>query len=241
MKRLSDFTMARVSLQRAGNSLATREVLAFQLAHAQARDAVAMTLDVRSFAIECEARGWPVEILSSAASDHSTYLRRPDLGRSLCHESRNRLRPSPSRLDLAIVISGGLSALAVQRHALPLLDALIPLLNAAAWTQSPLYLVERGRVAIGDEIGELLRASLVMVLIGERPGLSSPDSLGAYLTWSPAPGKTDAERNCISNIRPEGLGYSAAARRIFALLAESRQRRLSGVTLKEDIPALPAR
>jgi ethanolamine ammonia-lyase small subunit len=241
MKRLCDFTMARVGLERTGNSLATREVLAFQLAHARARDAVAMTIDVRSFLLDCEARGWPAEHLASAAGDHSTYLRRPDLGRRLCEDSRHRLVPSVARLDLAVVVADGLSALAAQRHALPLLDELAPRLDDAGWTRSPLFVVERGRVAIGDEVGQLLNVRIVLVLIGERPGLSSPDSLGAYLTWNPAPGRTDAERNCISNIRPEGLGYREAAQRIFSLLAAARHRRLTGVVLKEDYAVLPER
>lgn len=234
MKRWRDLTMARVGLERAGNSLATREVLAFQLAHARARDAVAMTLDLCGFKLESEALGWPVTLLSSAATDRAAYLRRPDLGRRLSEESRGRLAPGSRALDLAVVAADGLSALAVQRHALPLIDRLAPLLNDAGWTRSPLLVVERGRVAIGDEIGQLLNASLVLVLIGERPGLSSPDSLGAYLTWHPAPGRTDAERNCISNIRPEGLGYGEAAHRIFSLLTAARARQLTGVALKED-------
>jgi len=239
MKLLSDFTLARVGLQRAGDSLATREVLAFQLAHAQARDAVASTMDVRSFALECEQRGWLVEQLASAAGDQPTHLRRPDLGRRLATESRNRLLPRDSSLDLAIVVAGGLSALAVQRHAVRLLDELIPRIDDAGWTRSAVCVIERGRVAIGDEAGQLLHASLALVLIGERPGLSSPDSLGAYLTWNPAPMRTDAERNCISNIRPEGLSYREAAHRIFNLLAASRQRQLTGVALKEDFAVLP--
>jgi ethanolamine ammonia-lyase small subunit len=241
MKHLRDFTLARVGLQRAGNSLATREVLAFQLAHAQARDAVAATLDARSFQLEIESRGWPVLLLASAAADRSAYLRRPNLGRRLSEESRQRMAPCFRKLDVAVVVADGLSALAVQRHALPLLEELTPRLVDADWTSSPLCVVERGRVAIGDEIGQFLNARLVLVLIGERPGLSSPDSLGAYLTWDPAPGKTDAERNCISNIRPEGLGYREAAERIFALLTASRQRQLTGVGLKEDFAILPER
>jgi ethanolamine ammonia-lyase small subunit len=238
MKRLRDFTLARIGLERAGNSLATREVLAFQLAHAQARDAVGATLDVSGLARECEALGWETLRLASAAPDHATYLRRPDLGRRLDEASRAQLHAAAQRLDLAVLVTGGLSALAVQRHAPALLAELTPLLDKPAWTRSPLVLVERGRVALGDEIGERLNASLTLVLIGERPGLSSPDSLGAYLTWDPHPGRTDAERNCISNIRPEGLVCPAAARRIFALLTSARQRRLSGVALKEDFPLI---
>ena len=134
----------------------------------------------------------------------------------------------------------GLSALAVHRHALAVLEALIPLLDGAGWARSQIVLVEQGRVAIGDEIGERLGAKMALVLIGERPGLSSPDSLGAYLTWEPRIGRTDAERNCISNIRPEGLSYELAARRIFSLMVEARRRQLTGVALKEDSATLPS-
>lgn len=234
MKQLRDFTNARVALERAGSSVATKEVLAFQMAHAAARDAVHHTLDTTAFAMECDSRGWAVVITHSMAVDRSAYLRRPDLGRRLSAD----LPTSAKRVDLAIVLADGLSARAVQRHALPLLDVLISMLDGEGWSRATLTLVEQGRVAIGDEIGERWKAAIVLVLIGERPGLSSPDSLGAYLTWNPVPGRTDAERNCISNIRPEGLGYQQAAARIFRLLMEARTRQLTGVALKEQLPAL---
>jgi ethanolamine ammonia-lyase small subunit len=224
MRSLREFTMARVGLARAGHGLATSEILRFQLAHAQARDAVHYPLDVRSLQI-----GQPVILLHSAAPDRATYLRRPDLGRRLGVD----LPARAEACDLVIIIADGLSALAVHRHAPAVLDHLIPLFDDSAWSRAPLCIVEQGRVAIGDEIGQRLRASLALVLIGERPGLSSPDSLGAYLTWRPAPGRTDAERNCISNIRPEGLGYEDAAQRIFALATAARGRGLTGVALKE--------
>ena len=234
MKQLRDFTNARVGLERAGSGVATKEVLAFQMAHAAARDAVHHALDITAFSLECEARGWRLVIAHSMAPDRATYLRRPDLGRRLTAE----LEESGKGVDLAIVVADGLSALAVQRHALPVLDELIPILDKEGWSRSPLTVVEQGRVAIGDEIGQGWKASIVLVLIGERPGLSSPDSLGAYLTWNPVPGRTDAERNCISNIRPEGLGYEQAAGRILRLLLEARTRQLTGVALKEQLPAL---
>jgi ethanolamine ammonia-lyase small subunit len=234
MKRLRDFTNARVSLERAGSAVATQEVLSFQMAHAAARDAVHHALDATAFALECASRQWPVLVAQSMALDRSTYLRRPDLGRSL----NSDFPASSEEVDLAIVVADGLSALAVQRHAIAVLDLLMPLLDQERWSRATLTLVEQGRVAIGDEIGERLKAAAVLVLIGERPGLSSPDSLGAYITWRPRPGRTDAERNCISNIRPEGLGYEQAAHRIFRLLVEARRRQITGVALKEYVPAL---
>jgi ethanolamine ammonia-lyase small subunit len=172
----------------------------------------------------------PHILLRSAAADRATYLRRPDLGRVLSNDARVKLARGP--YDAAIVVVDGLSALAVERHVPPLLEELTPGLSPMAL--APLTVVLQGRVAIGDEIGELLGARLVLVLIGERPGLSSPDSLGAYITWDPRPGRTDAERNCISNIRSEGLSYSAAARIILMLIRAAQSRRLAGVGLKLD-------
>jgi ethanolamine ammonia-lyase small subunit len=241
MNRLRDFTSARVDLERSGDALATREVLAFQLAHAMARDAVHHPLDTVSMQMACAARNWPLVELHSAALDRTTYLRRPDLGRRLDERSRETLaaHSGTGSLDLAIAVVDGLSAMAIHRHAMPLLDVLHRHFDDAGWSRADLALVEQGRVAIGDEIGRTLHANLVIVLIGERPGLSSPDSLGAYLTWHPQPGRTDAERNCISNIRPQGLGYTEAAARIFALASAARQRCLTGVALKEDRIAVP--
>jgi ethanolamine ammonia-lyase small subunit len=230
VKDLRTFTMARVSLGRAGNALPVRELLDFRAAHAAARDAVHVALDIQGLRMECKQRGWEGISLHSAAANRPHYLRRPDLGRRLSEPSRSLL--TPGSYDAAIILADGLSALAVHRHAIAVLERLIPRL-APSWKLGPIALVEQGRVAIGDEIGATLRAKLTLILIGERPGLTSPDSLGAYLTWNPRPGKTDAERNCISNIRPEGLPYEQAAARIFALLTESRRRKLSGVHLKE--------
>lgn len=234
MPRLRDYTPARVELGRAGISIPTRALLEFQLAHARARDAVHLPLATGSLAIELKM---PSIILASAARNRDEYLKRPDLGRRLSDESRERLAPLRAEFDAAFVIADGLSALAVHRHVAPLLDVLLRDLD---WRIAPVGIVEQGRVAIGDEIGELLGARMAVVLIGERPGLSSPDSLGAYLTWQPRPGRTDAERNCVSNIRTEGLSYAAAGRKLLFLMTESRRLKLSGVRLKEDARALPA-
>jgi len=235
MNSLRRFTMARVGLGRAGDALPVREVLDFRRAHAAARDAVHERLDVANLRMECGQRGWTCTTVHSAARDRAEYLRRPDLGRTPREEAGEFLPPGP--FDAAIIVADGLSALAVHRHVVPVLERLLPKLQATEWTLAPLVLVEQGRVAIGDPIAQWIQARLSLVLIGERPGLSSPDSLGAYLTWNPSPGRTDAERNCISNIRPEGLGYDAAAERIFVLMTESRRRQLSGVALKEGAMA----
>ena len=227
---LREYTSARVELGRAGPSIPTRALLDFRLAHARARDAVHLPLAVKSLVIELTQKGIPSLSLASAARNRDEYLKRPDWGRRLNEESRERLAARRDSFDAAFVIADGLSALAVQRHAVPLIEFVMRDLE---WKVAPVAIVEQGRVAIGDEIGELLGAKLVVVLIGERPGLSSPDSLGAYLTWEPRIGRTDAERNCISNIRTDGLSYAAAAQKLLFLMNESRQRKLSGVGLKE--------
>lgn len=241
-RRLREFTDARIGLGRAGVSLPTNELLEFQLSHARARDAVHFPLDVEGLvsAIESSA-GIPVtdiHRLQSRADDRMTYLQRPDLGRRLHSHSREILQHDlatdgevAGEYDLSIVVVDGLSSLAVQQNVVPFLETLLPQLND--FSLAPLCVVEQGRVAVGDEVGELLNARCVMVLIGERPGLSSPDSLGLYLTYQPHVGLTDAARNCISNIRPAGLSYVEAARRAAYLLNESRRLRLSGVNLKD--------
>jgi ethanolamine ammonia-lyase small subunit len=213
---LRDLTAARIALGRAGHSLPTRELLAFQLAHARARDAVHHPFDPLAFG---------GIILRSAAHDRATYLRRPDLGRRLDPECAKRLQHDD--YDAVIIVADGLSATAVHRHAHIVIERLRA--ELAGWNLAPLCVVEQARVAIGDEIGERLGARLSVVLIGERPGLSSPDSLGAYLTWSPRVGRTDAERNCVSNIRPEGLDPSFGALRIATLMRTARERQLTGV------------
>jgi len=235
-KSLRDYTPARVDLGRAGHSLPTRELLNFQLAHAQARDAVRLPLDVTSLVLELNQKNIPSITLASAARDRATYLHRPDLGRQLNPDSRERIAKLKSNYDAVFVIADGLSALAVHRHAAPLLEVTLPNLD---WNLAPLTIVQQGRVAVGDEIGEILGAHLAIVLIGERPGLSSPDSLGIYLTWNPRPGRTDAERNCISNVRAEGLSYALAAHKLLFLMNESRRLKLSGMQLKESARTLP--
>lgn len=227
---LRQYTQARVALNQTGRSVSTREVLDFQLAHAQARDAVHAVLDVDSLMNGLGQRGLACCALKSAVEDRIMYLRHPDLGRRLSSESAAEL--VAASCDVVFVIADGLSALAVNRHALALLDQLLPRLEPSAWSIGPVCVVEQGRVGIGDAIGAALGAKISVVLIGERPGLSSPDSLGAYITWSPAPGRVDAERNCISNIRPEGLDYAAAANALLFYLHESRRRQLTGVALK---------
>lgn len=232
-------TPARIGLQTAGAAIATREHLAFQLAHARARDAVHDALNPAPLIEALRVRGLNPRHLHSAAGDRRRYLLRPDLGRCLDTASRESLIKPESRCDMAVIIADGLSARAVAAHALPLLDLVLPALN---WNVAA-AVVEQGRVAIGDEIGAMLGADIVAVLIGERPGLSSPDSMGVYITWSPKIGRKDSERNCISNIRPEGLGYAEAAAKLIYLLKQARARGVTGIALKEDAtppaPALP--
>lgn len=220
---LREWTAARIALGRSGHSLPTRELLAFQIAHARARDAVHHTFDPHLF------QGI---FLKSAAPDRATYLRRPDLGRNLNPGSAARL--DKADWDAVLVLADGLSAMAVHRHAPPLIEALRAELHD--WKFAPLCIVEQARVAIGDEIGERIGASIAVVLIGERPGLSSPDSLGVYLTWSPRVGRTDAERNCVSNVRTEGLDPALAAKRVAALMRAARDRQLTGVAPPHRLP-----
>jgi ethanolamine ammonia-lyase small subunit len=235
---LRQFTQARIALGRAGVSLPTGAQLAFQLAHARARDAVHQTLDVTAMAEALQQAGYQSLHVNSAASDRYTYLQRPDLGRRLNEEARQHLgHLSSPATDLAIVIADGLSAPAVAQNARPLLASLHPMLTPDHWQLSPIVIATQARVAIGDDIGALLNARAVLVLIGERPGLSSPDSMGAYLSWAPQPGLTDAARNCVSNIRPDGLSFAQAAYKLHYLLTEARKRGLTGVALKDETEA----
>jgi ethanolamine ammonia-lyase small subunit len=245
--RLRALTPARVALSRTGVSITTNELLDFQLAHARARDAVHAALQPNSLVADLRAIPLNPEIilLHSAAPDRQTYLQRPDLGRKLDEPSRNRLRElqHPHSPDLAIILADGLSALAVERHAAPLLSELIPTLahSIPDLRLAPICIVQQGRVAAADEIAHILNAPLAIIFIGERPGLSSPDSLGAYITWRPQPGvTTDAERNCISNIRAEGLSYTQAAARLVHYITEARKHQLTGVALKDpDSASIP--
>ena len=229
-RRLREFTTARVGLGKAGGSLPTAELLNLQLAHARAREAVHSKLDTHTLRLEMKSLFGEVMFAHSAAPDRETYLRRPDLGRCLDHP----LTVERGQFDAVFVIADGLSALAVERHATGVLQQTLALLDGADWRFAPAVIVEQGRVAIGDEIGHALGSALSVVLIGERPGLSSSDSLGIYLTWHPKPGLTDADRNCISNIRTDGLSYSVAAHKLAFLMHESRRMKLSGVQLKEE-------
>jgi ethanolamine ammonia-lyase small subunit len=227
-------TPARVALGRAGNALPTSEVLALALAHARARDAVHIPLDVAAIEQACRSLGLDTLRVHSAARDRESYLRRPDLGRRLNREDAARLADGNEPFDISIVVGDGLSSPAVQGNAPRLLEALKPYLDGSGYSIAPVVVAEQARVALGDEIGAALRARMSVVLIGERPGLSSCDSLGVYLTLSPKIGRTDAERNCISNIRPSGLDYQTAAQRLFWLIEEAFRLGESGVTLKDS-------
>ena len=241
---LRQFTPARIALGRSGISLPTGAQLDFQLAHAGARDAVHRVLDVASLQetlSQVSALGSTCIALHSAADSRDRYLQRPDLGRRLDAGSLQvlaALTPLDAAVDLAIVIADGLSALAIERHAAPLLHSLMQRLAPESWSLAPIAIVRQGRVAIGDEVGQLMKATMVLVLIGERPGLSSPDSMGLYLTWAPRVGLTDQRRNCISNVRPAGLSYDEAAYKLHYLMSQARQRQLTGVELKDETPAL---
>lgn len=241
---LRRFTPARIALGRTGVSLPTSAHLAFQLAHAQARDAVH-----RPFNSEALAGGLRASAvlsflgalqLESRATSRVHYLQRPDLGRRLNEASAAALRQAAPRAapDVAFVITDGLSALAIEANAVPFLEEVVPSVMADGLAIAPLCVVRGGRVALGDEVGELLRARCVVILVGERPGLTSPDSLGAYLTFAPRIGLTDERRNCLSNIRPAGLPWREAAVRLHWLIRECLRRQLSGVDLKEDAPTL---
>ena len=240
---LRQFTDARIALGHAGVSLPTAAHLAFQLAHAKARDAVHLALDVAQLAPQLNAalenKTTPCLTLHSVATDRTTYLQRPDLGRKLDVASqkiiKNLAKPRSARpYDLAFVVADGLSALAITQNAAPFLRILMRRIAAENWSMAPTSIVQQGRVAVGDEVAELLGAKAVVVLIGERPGLSSPDSMGLYLTWMPQVGLTDASRNCLSNVRPAGLRYEEAAYKLHYLLTEAHKRQLSGVDLKDE-------
>ena len=236
-------TPANIAIGRVGHSLPTREVLRFGLAHAQARDAVHVALDGARLAADLAAAGWASVAMQSAADSRPTNLRRPDLGRRLSEESARRndalANPGASPPDLCLVIADGLSSVAAQTHAVPLLGALRERWRGTAGGDrsgscARVVIATQARVALGDEIAERLRARMVVVLIGERPGLSSPDSLGVYATWAPRVGRSDAERNCISNVRGEGLSYPAAAFKLAWLIDQAFRRQLTGVALKDE-------
>lgn len=233
---LRRYTSARIALGRTGGSQRMGTVLDFRLSHARARDAVMAPFDVEDVADRLVAAGLASHRISTAVTDKKTYLVRPDLGRRLGAESREQLAGFSAgwgRRDLAIIISDGLAAQAAERHAVETVVLLAEHLQAAGWTLYPVMLAPFGRVKLQDEVGELLGARHALMLLGERPGLGMPDSLGAYLTHHPRATCTDADRNCVSNIRPEGLPPAAAARKLAHLLIESARLGLSGVALKD--------
>jgi len=240
---LRELTAARIALGRVGVSQPTQALLEFGLAHAQARDAVHTPLQIEPLTTDLQADGWRVVRVHSRAPDRAHYLRRPDLGRRLDEASAQMLSGQQQTAGthgselLVFVVADGLSATAVQRHARPLLQAARSALAGSAFTLGPVVIAEQARVALGDEVGQCLGAQAVVLLVGERPGLSSPDSLGIYLTWAPRVGRMDSERNCISNIRPEGLPPEQAARILAGLLAGARRLGATGVNLKDDTPA----
>jgi ethanolamine ammonia-lyase small subunit len=229
-------TPARIALGRAGVSIPTDEALRFGVAHALARDAIHTALDGAALQTQLDATGLSVVQAHSRATDRTTYLRRPDLGRQLEPAHIDSLRTMAAHMqrapDICIVVGDGLSSLAVQRHAAPLLAAFLPLLSPGM-VLAPLVVVQQARVAVADDVGEALNARLSIILIGERPGLSSPDSLGIYMTHGPQRGRHDAQRNCISNVRPEGLSYGAAAEKLAWLVHNSLQLGASGIALKD--------
>lgn len=239
---LSRFTSARIALGRAGGSQRTTTVLDFRLAHARARDAVHAPFDPAAVSAPLNAAGLATETLATAVSDRRAYLLRPDLGRQLDTASRVKLSalaaaPGFTAPDLVIVVSDGLAAQAAERHAAALILPLVAELSDAGWRVAPVFVVPLGRVKLQDEIGAALDARYSLMLLGERPGLGMPDSLGAYFTAGPAPGRTDADRNCVSNIRPEGIPPAQAAAKLAWLLRESARTGLSGVALKDNQPA----
>jgi ethanolamine ammonia-lyase small subunit len=229
-QRFAGVTRARIALGRAGDALPTQRLLDFEYAHACARDAVMARVDFAALAAALE----PIPTLQvhSAAPDRSTYLRRPDMGRVLARDSAARL--AEGAYEAVFVIADGLSASAVQMHAVPLLMAVTARLPA--WRLGPVVLAEQARVALGDDIGAKMGAGMIIVLIGERPGLSVPNSLGVYLTYAPRIGRRDSERNCISNIHADGLSYTAAAEKLEWLMTRARMLQVTGVALKEDAP-----
>jgi ethanolamine ammonia-lyase small subunit len=233
---LRQYTAARIALGRTGVSIPLKESLNFKLAHAHARDAVFASLNYDVLLPALEESALQIISLRSQAPTRQIYLQRPDLGRKLDIDSAQRVGSTATSVmkDVVFIIADGLSALAVNEHSVPLLKLLIEGVKKHNLTVSPVFLVEQGRVAISDEIGHLANAGVAAILIGERPGLSSPDSLGVYLTYNPQPGLADDSRNCVSNIRPGGLPYDEAARKIIWLITESIQRKLSGVALKDQ-------
>lgn len=238
-QQLKAFTRARIAIGRVGSSLPTKEVLDFGLSHAMARDAVHLALDIDALENDIQAQGFSTVRAKSMAPDRASYLLRPDWGRRLHEQSLSSLQnlhqahTQSKPIDFLIVVGDGLSSLAVAKHVAPLLEEIRNLLPKD-WHTGHIVVASQARVAIADEIGHALGARMVAMLIGERPGLSSPDSLGIYLTYNPKAGLSDADRNCISNVRPEGLQYAAAAKKLVWLAKEASRLKISGVALKDE-------
>ncbi|MHC8491337.1 ethanolamine ammonia-lyase subunit EutC [Thalassospira sp. SM2505] len=226
-------TDARIGLGRVGDGLPTERLLEFQMAHARARDSVHMAFDASGVRAQLASLDQTILDVHSAAPDRATYLQRPDLGRLLDDASRETLTTHKARYDVAFILADGLSARATHDHGANTLSLILKRLGDS-WSIAPITLATQSRVGLGDEIGTALGARLTVMLIGERPGLSSADSLGAYLTWAPKPGRSNADRNCVSNIRPAGLAPEKAADKIAYLMSESRKLGLSGVALKDN-------
>lgn len=235
LEPLKEFTAARIGLGRTGTSIPVKQSLAFNLAHAHARDAVYSELDLNRLIENLKEFDMPVLQMHSKAAYREQYLQRPDLGRQLNEESAGLLERYKSEPDVVIIIADGLSATAINHNSLGLLRVLIPQFESAGTKLGPICIVKQGRVAIADDIGWALRSKLSIILIGERPGLSAADSLGVYITYQPKPGLTDESRNCISNIRPHGLSVKQGAKKIFYLVQEALTQKKSGVGLKDNI------
>lgn len=240
LANLRHLTEARIGLPRAGSSLSTQEVLRFDLNHARARDAVHLPFDAEAMVRGITERELPCLSAHSIVNDRIEYLQRPDRGRRLNQQSHENLAAAAGKFDLALVIADGLSTRGVHENALPFLDVLLPYVRAKSWALAPVVVATQARVALGDEIGQLLGARLVAVLIGERPGLTSADSMGIYLTYGPRIGRTDAERNCISNVRKGGLDHARTAQLLANLATRALQLQLTGVELKDDSRTLDA-
>ena len=233
---LKSFTAARIALGRVGSSLPTQEILDFGCAHALARDAVHRPLDVGALDAQLQLQGFRTLQVNSQASGRDEYLLRPDLGRRLSIEACAALSAPTLPQDLLFVVGDGLSSLAVERHVAPLLAQIIQL-APSDWRMDTVVIATQARVALGDKVGALLQAKMVLMMVGERPGLSSPDSLGLYLTHNPKIGRNDAERNCISNVRPEGLNYPAAAHKLVWLAQQAMRHQVTGIGLKDESDA----
>ncbi len=230
---LKKYTNARIALGRSGNSLPTNKVLEFRMAHALAKDAINTELDILNLVEDVKKLSLNSILVQSQITNETDYLKNPNIGRLLNEMSLKKLEDCPEKnTTLSIIIADGLSAEAVNIHAVKLIAHLLPKLKIK--TLSPIIIVKYGRVAISDEIGEMLNSSIALILIGERPGLSSPTSMGAYITYHPKKGNTDETRNCISNIQSEGLSYEFAAMKLAYLIDEMLHKKLSGVDLKDD-------